>query len=66
MEQNVRVQVIGFIGQLPKHTRNAVEKAIKDTENNTGMVLNFALNYGGRSELIEASKAIAKKLNQEN
>ena len=62
MEQNVRVQVIGFIGQLPKHTRNAVEKAIKDTENNTGMVLNFALNYGGRSELIEASKAIAKKV----
>ncbi|WP_411155649.1 isoprenyl transferase [Carnobacterium viridans] len=62
MEQNVQVQVMGFIEQLPKHTRNAVEKAIADTKENTGMVLNFALNYGGRSELIEASKAIAEKV----
>lgn len=62
MEQNVKVQVMGFIDQLPKHTRNAVKKAVSDTEKNTGMILNFALNYGGRSELIEASKAIAKKV----
>lgn len=62
MEQNVKVQVIGFTDQLPKHTRNAVEKAVSDTEKNTGMVLNFALNYGGRSELIEASKILAQKV----
>jgi undecaprenyl diphosphate synthase len=62
MEQNIKVQVIGFIDQLPKHTQESVEQAISVTEKNTGMVLNFALNYGGRSELLEASKALAKKV----
>lgn len=62
MEQNIKVQVIGFIKELPKHTQRSVEQAISDTEKNTGMILNFALNYGGRSELIEASKLLAKKV----
>lgn len=62
MEQNVKVQVMGFTEKLPNHTRKAVEKAISDTEKNTGMVLNFALNYGGRSELLEASKTLAEKV----
>ncbi|WP_035053002.1 isoprenyl transferase [Carnobacterium pleistocenium] len=62
MEQNIKVQVIGFTNELPKHTQKSVEQAVSDTEKNTGMVLNFALNYGGRSELLEASKILAKKV----
>lgn len=56
---NVRVEVMGYIDQLPEETRVAVNKAVKDTENNTGMILNFALNYGGRAEIITATKKIA-------
>lgn len=66
VKENVKVNVIGFIDQLPSHTRNAAEQAIKDTENNTGMILNFALNYGGRSELLEATKKIAEQVKNGN
>ncbi len=57
--QNVRVMVMGDITRLPESTRKATEKAVADTANNTGMVLNFALNYGGRDELIRAVQNIA-------
>ncbi|MGX7417734.1 isoprenyl transferase [Carnobacterium gallinarum] len=65
IKENVKVNVMGFVDQLPVHTKKAVEKAIEDTKNNTGMILNFALNYGSRSEMLEATKLIAKKV-QEN
>lgn len=56
---NVRVEVIGYIDQLPEATRMAVNKAVNDTKNNTGMILNFALNYGGRAEIVTATQKIA-------
>lgn len=42
----------------------AVEKAIKDTESNTGMILNFALNYGSRHEMLEAVKSIGRLIEE--
>lgn len=60
MEENVQVRVMGDQSQLPKHTVNAVQKAIEETKNNTGLILNFALNYGSRTEIIEAVKKIVK------
>ncbi|WP_313468088.1 isoprenyl transferase, partial [Carnobacterium sp.] len=62
IKENVKVQVIGFTDQLPIHTKKAVEQAIEDTKNNTGMILNFALNYGSRSEMLEATKQIAEQV----
>ncbi|WP_192987732.1 isoprenyl transferase [Carnobacterium mobile] len=62
IKENVKVQVIGFTDQLPLHTKKAVEQAIEDTKNNTGMILNFALNYGSRSEMLEATKQIAEQV----
>ncbi|KRM89634.1 isoprenyl transferase [Liquorilactobacillus vini] len=56
---NVRVFVIGELTGLPPKTLATVQKAIKDTANNTGMILNFAINYGGRDELIKAAKDLA-------
>jgi undecaprenyl diphosphate synthase len=50
--------MMGYEDQIPGHTRNAVERAMKDTRNNTGLVLNFALNYGSRSEIIQAVNKI--------
>ncbi|WP_225047477.1 isoprenyl transferase [Lacticaseibacillus kribbianus] len=57
--ENVRVQVMGELAALPAKTRQAAAAAEADTAQNTGMILNFALNYGGRDELIEATRAIA-------
>lgn len=62
MENNVQVKMMGDLEHLPKHTRFAVEEAMKRTENNTGLILNFALNYGGRLEIIEAVKAISSEV----
>lgn len=59
MKENVRVRLMGNKEQLPNHTVAAVEKAIEKTKNNTGLVLNFALNYGSRHELINAIQSIA-------
>lgn len=59
---NIRVQVIGDISGLPVATQDAVNRAIKQTAQGTGMVLNFALNYGGRHEIIQAAKRLAQQV----
>ena len=63
-ERNMKIQLIGFIDELPEATKNIVLKAVEDTKNNTGMVLTFALNYGSRAEIIEATKAISRLVKQ--
>lgn len=63
--ENVKVKVMGYTEFLPSHTQKAVEDAMKQTENNTGMILNFALNYGSRSEIISGVKKIAEKVQKE-
>jgi undecaprenyl diphosphate synthase len=58
IEENVQVKMIGYKEQLPSHTLRAIEKAMEDTKNNDGMILNFALNYGSRSEILDAVKRV--------
>ena len=58
IEENVQVAMMGYKDQLPVHTLHAIEKAIEDTKDNDGLVLNFALNYGSRSEIIDATKKV--------
>ena len=57
---NVKIQMIGDYSKLPQATLNALYKAEQKTKNNTGLILNFALNYGGRDEVTRAVKAIAQ------
>jgi undecaprenyl diphosphate synthase len=56
--ENVKVNVIGYIDQLPEHTQDAVKLAMEQTKDNTGMILNFALNYGSRAEILTAVQKI--------
>lgn len=62
IENNIKVEVIGEVDGLPDKTRLAVEKAIVDTSQNTGMILNFAFNYGGRREIVDAAQSIARQV----
>ncbi|WP_440895344.1 isoprenyl transferase [Amphibacillus sp. Q70] len=64
IEENVRVQMIGHFEQLPSHTKKAVRRAIDQTKHNTGLILNIAMNYGGRSEMVEVVKSIAEDIRQ--
>lgn len=60
IEENVVVRVTGEKENLPQYTKRAVEKAIEETKHNDGLVLNFALNYGSRSEIIDGIKSVIK------
>lgn len=56
--ENVQVKLMGYKDQLPIHTLKAIELAMEETKNNTGLVLNFALNYGSRAEIVDAVKQV--------
>ena len=62
MELNIRVMMIGEISDLPMHTQNAVRNAMDTTANNTGMILNFALNYGSRREMVLSVQEIVNQV----
>jgi undecaprenyl diphosphate synthase len=62
VKENVRVNVMGYTDQLPQKTQTAVNNAIADTAHCTGMILNFALNYGGQAEIVTAIQKIAQKV----
>lgn len=55
---NVRLQYLGQQDGLPAGVQKAMVVGSRLTANNTGMILNIALNYGGRSEIVEAARAM--------
>ena len=57
---NVKVNIMGYLDALPDSTREVVERAMAETAGNTGLVLNFAFNYGSRKEIVSAVQALAK------
>jgi len=59
ISENVKVNIMGETNSIPQHTKRAVEKAMKDTEYNDGLLLNLAFNYGSRAEIIQAVDKIA-------
>jgi len=52
----IRFRTIGRIERLPASVQTWIARALSETEKNTGMVLNVALSYGGRGEILEAIK----------
>ncbi|WP_067729996.1 isoprenyl transferase [Oceanobacillus damuensis] len=58
ISNNVRIETIGDFDSLPDYTREAVRYAIDKTKDNDGLLLNFALNYGSRLEIVHAVKQI--------
>lgn len=63
---NIKLKTLGDITKLPQKTYEEVLKAIDKTKNNTGMILNIALNYGGRSEIIDGIKDVLKDVESGN
>jgi len=59
MENQVRLQTIGDIALLPKACQRNLEEAKETTKNNTGLTVLLALNYSGRSEILNAVRKIA-------
>ena len=61
-KNNIRLTAIGRIKELPEFVQRELSISIQESKMNTGMVLCLALNYGGRTEIIDATKKIAEEL----
>ena len=64
IEKNIVIRAMGDLEQLPAVTKRAIKNALQATKDNTGMILNFALNYGGRNEILNAVKKIAERVQE--
>ena len=61
MEKGVRIATIGNLDAVPEATRKVIEDAKRQTAENKGLTLVFAMNYGGRADIVQAAnKAIAQ------
>jgi undecaprenyl diphosphate synthase len=58
MENNIRLQAIGRLTDLPNDCQHALTNAIETTAGNTALTLILALSYSGRSEIIDAVRAL--------
>ena len=54
IDQNIKIIHLGKKSKLPKQTINIVNDVVESTKMNNGLTLNIALNYGGRSEILDA------------
>jgi len=59
-DRNIKILFSGRKTKLSKKVINAMEELEQDTKENTGLVVNFCLNYGGRAEITDAAKKIAE------
>jgi undecaprenyl diphosphate synthase len=66
-KKGVRVHSIGDLSLFPQDIRNGVEHWKKETENNEKLIVTFALNYGGRDEIVRAiNRLISEEKNLKN
>ena len=60
--ENIVIRVLGDRKPLSDKLNEKIDEAIERTKNNTGTIFNIALNYGGRDEIVHATKTIAEKV----
>ncbi|MCX8012343.1 MAG: isoprenyl transferase [Desulfobacterota bacterium] len=66
LKNNIRLQAIGNIEDMPPSVTQVLNQAIEKTKNCTGMIVNLALSYGGRDEIIRAIQHIVKDIKEGN
>lgn len=59
---NIKIKIIGRKDRFPTPTLDAINRIMFETEENTGLVLNIAFDYGGRYDILESSKVIASRV----
>lgn len=62
MREGIKIMAIGDLSKFPPNTQRVLLNAIDKTKNNPGLILNFAMNYGGRDEIVRAVNAIASEV----
>jgi undecaprenyl diphosphate synthase len=64
-KNNIRFQVIGRLSELPDDVVSALETGMERTHDNTGLIFNIALNYGGRAEIVDACRSLIREALEE-
>lgn len=65
-DNNVRISYIGRTEELPSEVQDTMRWAIEQTSQNTGTTLTLALNYGARTEIVDAFRAAMRRILAEN
>jgi undecaprenyl diphosphate synthase len=60
-ENGVRIKHLGRVDRLSPELGDELELAVKNTENNTGLTLGIAFDYGGRAEIVNAAKRLIEE-----
>ena len=58
MEKGIRIHTIGDLSKIPDKTRKVMLNAVEKTKHNNKLVLNFAINYGSRDEIVRAAQKL--------
>ena len=62
MARNARLRVLGQAHRVPAGVRRGIDHVVHETRNNTGLTVLMAFNYGGRDELLDAFRALARQV----
>ena len=60
----IKINILGRIGKLPSHVKLSLRKAMNSTKNNKKIIVNLAINYGSKDEIIEATKKVKNKISK--
>ena len=63
-KNKIRINVIGRVDMFPKDIRKAMLEIMEKTKKHKNLIVNFAMAYGGRQEIVDAFKKIAKKIKE--
>lgn len=61
LRNNIQFRTIGDLGRLPTNLRRALQDLVRVSKRNNKFILNMAIDYGGRSEIVRAVKKMVKK-----
>ncbi len=65
-DQGIRVNIFGEINKLPKEISLVLKKTVKTTKKNKKIIVNLAINYGAKYEILNTLKKLKRKINIKN
>lgn len=65
-KENIKILFSGSRENFNQNVINGMDELARETDDNTGLIVNFCLNYGGRREIVDASKRIALEVKNNN
>lgn len=65
IKRNIKILISGNIANLPAPTKKVLINAVEATKNNDGIIVNFAFNYGGRGDILQAVQKVIQEVQNE-